>query len=46
MISAFTYENKDQRWLYENEGELLIAQMAKAIVEAWSGEEMTAGKAR
>ena len=46
VISAFTYQNKDQRWLYENEGELLIAQMAKAIVEAWSGEEMTAGKAR
>jgi beta-lactamase class A len=36
VISAFTYNNKDQRWTFENEGELLIAHMAKAIVDAWS----------
>lgn len=36
VISAYTYENKDQRWTAENEGEQLIAHMAKAIVEAWA----------
>ncbi len=36
VISAFTYENKDQRWTFENEGELLIAHLAKEIVDAWS----------
>lgn len=36
LISAFTYENKDQSWTNENEGELLIAKMAKEIVNTWS----------
>lgn len=36
VISAFTYDNKDQRWIFENEGELLIARMARRIVQAWS----------
>ena len=35
IISAFTYENKDQRWNPENEAELLIANMARAIVDSW-----------
>src|SRR5690242_1409490 len=35
IISAFTYENKDQRWNPENEAELLIANMARAIVDTW-----------
>lgn len=36
VISAYTYENKDHRWTMENEGELLIARMAKAIHQAWA----------
>ncbi|HYY70004.1 MAG TPA: serine hydrolase [Terriglobales bacterium] len=36
VISAFTYENQDQRWNPDNEAYLLIARMAKAIVDAWS----------
>jgi len=36
MISAFTYDNQDERWIAENEGELLIAKMAKVIVDTWS----------
>ena len=36
IISAFTYDNQDERWIAENEGELLIAKMAKLIVDAWS----------
>ena len=44
VISAFTFDNQDQRWTYENEGELLIARMAKAIVDAWSsGQVAVAG---
>lgn len=36
VISAFTYDNKDQTWIAENEAELLIARMAKRIVNTWS----------
>src|SRR5262245_19916808 len=36
VISIFTYENLDKSWTAYNEGELTIAKMAKAIVDAWS----------
>lgn len=36
VISAFTYENVDTSWTPENEGELLIAKMAKTIVDGWA----------
>jgi beta-lactamase class A len=36
VISAFTYDNKDQTWIAENEAELLIARMARRIVNTWS----------
>jgi len=36
VISAFTYENVDTSWTPENEGELLIARMAKTIVSGWA----------
>ena len=36
IISAFTWDNADHRWTPENSAELLIANAAKAIVEAWS----------
>ncbi len=36
VISAFTWDNKDQSWIMENEAELLIARMAKVIVDSWS----------
>jgi beta-lactamase class A len=36
VISVFTYENKDQTWMAENEAEHLIARMAKLIVNTWS----------
>lgn len=35
VISAYTYENKDQRWSPDNEAELTIAKMAKAVFDAW-----------
>jgi beta-lactamase class A len=36
VLSIFTYENADTGWTADNEGEVTIAKMAKAIVEAWS----------
>ena len=38
VISAFTFDNKNQSWQTGNEGEITIAKLAKAIVEAWSPE--------
>jgi beta-lactamase class A len=40
LISAFTYDNQDQSWTPDNQGAVLMAKMAKEIVEAWdSGAE-------
>ena len=36
VISAFTWDNEDQRWVPENEAETLIARLAEAVVKAWS----------
>jgi beta-lactamase class A len=36
VIAAFTYENADTSWTPENEAELLIARMAKTIVDGWA----------
>jgi beta-lactamase class A len=38
VISAFTYDNADHSWGAEQEGEITIAKMARAIVAAWSPE--------
>ena len=35
VISAFTYENKDQSWTVDNAPQVLIARLAKTIVDAW-----------
>ena len=37
VISAFTYDNQDDSWTPDNKAELLIAKMAKEIVDAWAG---------
>jgi beta-lactamase class A len=36
VLSIFTYDNIDTGWTADNEGELTIARLARAIVEAWS----------
>jgi len=36
VLSIFTYDNADQGWTVDNEGEVTIAKLAKAIVDAWS----------
>ncbi len=45
VISVFTYDNKDQSWIAENEAELLIARMAKVIIEAWAPKGLKTGEA-
>lgn len=36
VLSIFTYDNRDTSWTADNEGELTIARLAKAVVDAWS----------
>jgi len=36
VISIFTYENADTGWTADNEAEVTIAKLSKAIVDAWS----------
>lgn len=36
VLSIFTYENADKSWTADNEGEVLIGQLAKRIVARWS----------
>jgi beta-lactamase class A len=36
IISAFTYDNQDKSWNNDNAAELLIAHIAKTIIDTWS----------
>jgi beta-lactamase class A len=36
ILSIFTYDDQDQSWTSDNEGEVTTAKLAKAIVNAWS----------
>jgi beta-lactamase class A len=36
IISAFTHDNEDTSWTPDNPALLLIAKMAKTIVDAWA----------
>lgn len=36
IISAFTYDNEDKSWNNENAAEMLVAHIAKDIMDAWS----------
>lgn len=36
VISAFTYDNADKSWNNDNAAELLVAHIAKTIMDAWS----------
>jgi beta-lactamase class A len=42
IISAFTSNNKDHSWGAEQEGELTIAKLARAIIQSWSPEGLAA----
>jgi beta-lactamase class A len=36
VIAAFTYNNADQSWSSDDEGDVTIARMGREIVQAWS----------
>lgn len=36
VISAFTYDNEDHGWSVDNSAEMLVAKMAKAVMDAWA----------
>jgi beta-lactamase class A len=42
ILSVFTFNNKDHSWGAEQEGELTIAKLARAIIQSWSPEGLTA----
>ena len=42
VISVFTFNNKDHSWGADQEGELTIAKLARAIVQSWSPEGLAA----
>jgi beta-lactamase class A len=42
IISVFTFNNKDHSWGTEQEGELTIAKLARAIIQSWSPEGLAA----
>jgi beta-lactamase class A len=42
IISAFLFNNKDHSWGAEQEGELTIAKLARAIIQSWSPEGLAA----
>jgi beta-lactamase class A len=37
ILSGFTYENQDQSWTVDNEAELLLAKLAREVVQSWTG---------
>jgi beta-lactamase class A len=42
ILSVFTSNNKDHSWGAEQEGELSIAKLARAIIQSWSPEGLAA----
>jgi beta-lactamase class A len=42
ILSVFTSNNKDHSWGAEQEGELTIAKLARAIIQSWSPEGLAA----
>jgi beta-lactamase class A len=36
VLSIFTYDNADKSWTVDNEGEVMIARLAKVIGDKWS----------
>lgn len=36
VVSAFTHDNADTSWTADNQAEVLMAQLTRAVVEAWT----------
>ncbi|HTW61406.1 MAG TPA: serine hydrolase [Terracidiphilus sp.] len=43
VIAAFTWDNADQRWTGDNEGEKTLGRLAQAIVARWAPDGLDAG---
>jgi beta-lactamase class A len=35
IVSEFTYDNKDQSWTPDNAAQVLMAKLAKTIIDRW-----------
>jgi beta-lactamase class A len=46
ILSAFTFDNTDHSWGAEQEGELTIAKLARAIIQNWSPKGLAAWPGR
>ena len=44
VLSEFTDDNADTSWSVDNSAELLMARLARAVVEAWDPEDWNAAK--
>ena len=42
VIAAFTFDNADQRWNGDNEGEVTLAKVGKAVIDRWSPQGLDA----
>jgi len=42
VLSIFTYDNADQGWTPDDEGDMTIAKLARAIVQTWSPQGLAA----
>jgi beta-lactamase class A len=42
VVAAFTWDNEDQRWTGDNEGEKTLARLAAAIVGRWAPDGLDA----
>jgi beta-lactamase class A len=44
VLAIFTYDNQDHGWTVDNEGEMTIAKLGRAVVTAWSPRGLDAGR--
>ncbi len=44
VLSIFTYDNQDHGWTVDNEGEMTVAKLGRAVVTAWSPKGLDAGR--
>jgi beta-lactamase class A len=42
LLSVFTFHNRDQSWTQDQEAELTIAKIARAVIEEWSPDGLAA----
>ena len=41
VACVLTKENKDRRWIVDNEAQLTVARMGEAVIKAWGGRPPT-----